>query len=50
MKYTHEEYLFTRDHRTPEQVRAAKREAIIGWLVLASFTCAVFILAKMFLT
>ncbi|MGN6143676.1 MAG: hypothetical protein ACTHNH_13515 [Mesorhizobium sp.] len=49
MQYTHNEYLFTRDHRTPEQVRAARREAAAGWIALISFTAIVLIAAKIFL-
>ena len=41
MQYTHKEYLFTRDHRTPEQIRAGKREAIFGWIALIGFTTVV---------
>ena len=47
MKYTHNEFLYTRDHRTPEQVKAGRREAAFGWLALISFTCVVFIVAKL---
>lgn len=47
MKYTHNEYLFTRDHRTPEQARADKREAIFGWLILIAITVVVFAVAEL---
>lgn len=49
MRYTHNEYLFTRDHRTPEQIRAGKREALFGWVALISFTAVVLTAAKIFL-
>lgn len=49
MQYTHKEYLFTRDHRTPEQVRAGRREALLGWIALTTFTAVVLAAAKIFL-
>lgn len=48
MQYTHNEYLFTRDHRTPEEVRAGRREAALGWVFLLSFTAIVLGGAKLF--
>jgi hypothetical protein len=49
MKDHHDEYIYTRDHRTPAQRRAANREAFIGWISLISFTTATFVLADIFL-
>lgn len=49
MKDHHDEYIYTRDHRTPEQQRAARREALIGWVSLISFTVAVFVIADLFI-
>lgn len=49
MKYTYNEYLYTRDQRSPEQIRAGRREAAIGWIALIAFTTLVFVLADMFL-
>ena len=49
MKDHHDEYIYTRDHRTPAERRAAIREAVIGWVSLVSFTTAVFVLADLFL-
>jgi hypothetical protein len=49
MKDHHDEYIYTRDHRTPQEVRAARREAAFGWLALIVFTTAVFTAADIFL-
>lgn len=49
MKDHHDEYIYTRDHRTPAERRAAIREALIGWVSLVCFTAAVFVLADLFL-
>lgn len=49
MKDHHDEYLYTRDHRTSQQVRAGRREAALGWLALIIFTSIVFIAADIFL-
>ncbi|MFC3206813.1 MAG: hypothetical protein WA973_11150 [Mesorhizobium sp.] len=49
MKDHHDEYIYTRDHRTPQEVWAARREAAFGWLALIVFTAAVFIAADIFL-
>jgi hypothetical protein len=49
MKDHHDEYIYTRDHRTPQERRAANREAAFGWVSLIVFTSAVFILADLFL-
>ena len=46
MHYTHHEYLFTRDHRTPEQVRAGRIEAVVGWTFLIGFTAALLSIVK----
>ncbi|MBN9071718.1 MAG: hypothetical protein J0H34_08965 [Rhizobiales bacterium] len=47
MRYTHHEYLFTRDHRTPEEIRAGKREALFGWIALIVFSAVVLAGAKL---
>lgn len=49
MKDHHDEYIYTRDHRTPAERRAANKEALIGWLSLIAFTTATFVLADIFL-
>lgn len=49
MKDHHDEYIYTRDHRTAAERRAANREALIGWVSLIAFTTATFVLANMFL-
>lgn len=49
MKDHHDEYIYTRDHRTPAERRVAIREALIGWVSLICFTTAVFVLADLFL-
>ncbi len=49
MKDHHDEYIYTRDHRTPEERRAAIREALIGWVSLVVFTTAAFMIANYFL-
>ena len=41
MQYTHKEFLYTRDHRTPEEVRAGRREAVIGWVFVLGSTVVV---------
>lgn len=43
----HDEYLFTRDHRTPAEQRAARREAAFGWIALIVFTAAAFVIADL---
>lgn len=50
MKDHHDEYIYTRDHRTPAERRAANREALIGWILLIAFTTATFMAADFFLT
>ena len=47
MKYTHDEYLFTRDHRTPEEIGKQRREAIIGWIFLIGITTVLLLGAKL---
>lgn len=49
MKDHHDEYIYTRDHRTPAERRAANREALVGWVSLIAFTTAVFVIAEYFL-
>jgi len=49
MKDNYDEYLHTRVRKTPEQIRAGRREAAIGWAVLVSFTGAVLGLASVLL-
>ena len=49
MKDHHDEYIYTRDHRTPAERQAANREALIGWISLVAFTAATFFLANFFL-
>jgi hypothetical protein len=43
----HDEYIYPRDHRTPQQVKAARREAAFGWVALITFTAAVFVIADL---
>ena len=49
MKDHHDEYIYTRDHRTPQEIWAARREAAYGWVALITFTAAVFIVADILL-
>jgi hypothetical protein len=50
MKDHSDEYIYVRDHRTPEQRKADTLHAIRSWIYLIVFTTAVFTLAKIFLT
>lgn len=49
MKDQYDSYLYTRDHRTPEERKAQARHAIISWIALIGFTVIVLGLAKIFL-